>query len=147
MPPAGRIKFDHYILTADMLNENQELGRLGEELAADYLVKHSLKVLRRNVRRGTGEIDILALEGETVVFIEVKTSAATSPVRPEDQLTRTKKLHIARTALKFIQEKRLLNNRLRIDLLGIIIDAEGKAEFNHIKNAFEPGEVIGGLMI
>jgi putative endonuclease len=130
-----------------MLNEKQELGKLGEALAAEYLAKHSMKTLRKNLRTSIGEIDILALEGDTVVFVEVKTSAASSPVRPEDQLTRTKKLHIARTALKFIQEKNLLKNRLRIDLLGIIVDEKGGARFNHIKNAFEPGEVIGGLMI
>jgi putative endonuclease len=52
----------------------KEIGNLGEELAAEYLKRHGMHIKDRNVLRKTGEIDIVALEGETLHFVEVKTN-------------------------------------------------------------------------
>ena len=124
-----------------------ELGREGEKLARKYLKRHGMKVMNTNYRKPFGELDIIALDKDTVVFVEVKTTRKSASVAPEEEFTRKKKRNFARASVAFVRSKNLQNNPLRLDFLGIEIDDKGKPEFRHVKDALNPGDVLPGLTI
>jgi len=102
------------------------LGDFGENLAVDYLEKAGLQIIKRNYRCPKGEIDIIALTGETLVCIEVR--GRTSDVRgcPEESIT-AKKLHkLTHTLAYYIMERGYRQwPAVRIDLLAIRYQGEG----------------------
>ena len=109
--------------------------------------RRGLKVLNTNYRKPFGELDIIALDADTVVFIEVKTTRKGAPVAPEEEFTEKKKRAFARASIAFVRSRNLQDNPLRLDFLGIEIDDKGKPEFRHVKNALNPGDVLPGLTI
>ncbi|MEO6886287.1 MAG: YraN family protein, partial [Jatrophihabitantaceae bacterium] len=78
------------------------VGRYGENLAADYLRAAGLQVLERNWRRPEGEVDIIALDGATVVFVEVKTRSTTAFGDPAEAVTAQKAARIHRLAMRWV---------------------------------------------
>ncbi|MDB4054674.1 YraN family protein [Akkermansiaceae bacterium] len=115
----------------------QEVGALGESIAADHLSLHGRKVLYRNYRgpRG-GEIDIVARDGQTLSFVEVKTRTRKGYGRPLDAVDRSKQQLIERGANAWLN---LLGKRdlvWRFDVVEVIL-CDGKlAEVNVVNNAF-----------
>jgi putative endonuclease len=108
-----------------------------EDVAAAYLMKHGFRVLDRNFRRRMGELDIVAMEGDTLVFVEVKFRSSTSFGTPEDAVGRSKKQIIRRMAQMYINIKRIPENTVcRFDVIAI----NGRGEVLHYRNAF------GGLI-
>ena len=81
-----------------MYLDNQELGKIGEELAAKYLTQNKYKIIQRNFRCKFGEIDIIAydLKNKELVFFEVKTRSNFKYGRPSEAVTKIKKKHILR---------------------------------------------------
>lgn len=112
------------------------LGKLGEDLACEYLVKKDYKIIERNFRRPWGELDIIAkAPDKTLVFIEVKTVYGYNNddeydndiIRPEDQLTRAKLKKLQRTASLYAGHYSKLvkdNKGWRIDLIALTINGE-----------------------
>lgn len=99
-----------------------------EDLACRYLENLGYSILTRNYHCGVGEIDIIAQDGDTLVFVEVKGGADISFGHPAERFTPKKLNRIVSCAYKFMEEKDL-NNEFRIDLLVVL---EGKIE--HHKN-------------
>jgi putative endonuclease len=115
----------------------QEVGALGESIAADHLSLHGRKVLYRNYRgpRG-GEIDIVARDGQTLSFVEVKTRTRKGYGRPLDAVDRSKQQLIERGANAWLN---LLGKRdlvWRFDVVEVILCDGELAEINVVNNAF-----------
>ena len=115
---------------------NHELGKKGEELAAQYLKEKGYKILETNWRFGRNELDLVARDGETLVVAEVKTRQSTTFGEPEMAVTREKQRAIIRSANAYVRWKRR-NIEVRFDVISIVIRDE-QADINHIPDAFYP---------
>lgn len=102
-----------------MTNRKQSLGRWGEEHAAAYLEQHDYHVVARNVRTAYGELDLVAQQGETLVFVEVKTRTSDSYGLPEEAVTPLKAAHILASAQAYLQEHGDENTAWRVDVVAI----------------------------
>jgi putative endonuclease len=131
-------------LTA-MTAARQRLGRLGEDLVAEELEATGSRILARNVRVTgiRGELDLIALEGRTLVFVEVKTLRAgsvTGPERPALAVGRRKQMKLRSLARAWLAERRGSLRYLaaiRFDVVGLRLDpGGGVVEWEHIKGAF-----------
>ncbi|MFL6537388.1 MAG: YraN family protein [Chthoniobacterales bacterium] len=114
-----------------------ERGRRGEKLAAKFLRRHGYKILYRNFRGRTGgEIDIVARDGDTLVFVEVKTRGSEEFGRPFETIRRDQQRRISRGALAWL---RLLDNPdilFRFDAVEVVMRDEGPTQIELIQNAF-----------
>ncbi|MCX7746528.1 MAG: YraN family protein [Clostridia bacterium] len=125
-----------------MERENKRrFGTLGEAAAADYLQKNGYTLLGRNFRFGRcGEIDIIAREGETVCFIEVKTRTSTVFGMPSEAVDYKKKENITRLAQIYMLRNQLTDTAVRFDVVEIIAGKRKDGIFvksiEVIKNAF-----------
>jgi len=120
------------------LPEHLRRGRRGEKLASRFLRGHGYKILYRNFkdRRG-GEIDIVCRDGDTLVFVEVKTRGGEEFGRPLDAVGRQKQLRVSKGGLAWL---RLLDNpdiTFRFDVVEVLLPEEGEPHFELIQNAFE----------
>jgi len=116
------------------------LGRSGEELAADFLRKNGYKVLERNYKTKLGEIDIIACEKDTYVFIEVKTRNSDRFGLPSEAVSLRKQRQISKAALNFLKINDLLGRKARFDVVSVIFLEDGRQKLDLIKNAFELDE-------
>ena len=110
-------------------------GQYGEDLACRYLKKLDYKIIERNFRIRGGEIDIIALDGETLVYVEVKTRSTYRFGRPEEQITPWKIKFLERAAKFYRVKRKNLPASERIDVLTIDLTLPEKLKFNLIKNA------------
>jgi putative endonuclease len=120
------------------LPEHLRRGARGEKLASKFLRVHGYKVLHRNFkdRRG-GEIDIVCRDGDTLVFVEVKTRGGEEFGRPLEAVGRQKQLRVSKGGLAWL---RLLDNpdiTLRFDVVEVVWPEEGQPRCELIQNAFE----------
>ena len=114
---------------------NRLLGDRGERAAARFLRRQGLRVLMRGYRVSSGEIDLIARDGDTLVFIEVKSRRRGAPA---EAVTLEKQRRITFAALSFLREHRLLEQRSRFDVVAIVWPDDRRApRIDHIRNAFE----------
>jgi putative endonuclease len=126
-------------LLKDVRGVRQQFGNRGEAEAARYLERLGYKILHRQLRSRYGELDLVALDGETIVFIEVKTRASTSAGHPTESITLVKQKKITQSALAFLKRHRWLNRKARFDVISIIWPKGGELpHLQHYINAFEP---------
>jgi putative endonuclease len=109
------------------------LGARGEDIAEKYLKKRGYCIIERNFRCRLGEIDIIALDGTSLVFIEVKTRRNQNYGRPCEAVTTVKINHILRTAACYTSLSRTRYVDIRIDVIEILIQDQ-KTYLHHIKN-------------
>jgi putative endonuclease len=125
-----------------MTLQRQHLGRTAEDLVTARLVAAHWEILKRNARTRYGELDIVALDGRTLVFIEVKAGRANSaygPERPVHAVDRRKQQRIRRLATAWLGERRGLPYyaEIRFDAVGVSFDRAGRViEVEHIEGAF-----------
>lgn len=115
---------------------SHELGRIGENIIADYITKLGYKVVERNFECNQGEIDIVAKDKEELVFIEVKTRTDISYGEASEAVTNTKKRHLINSIKYYIYKQKLENQLIRIDVAEVYIN-KGKVKVNYIKQAIE----------
>jgi putative endonuclease len=114
-----------------------DLGRRGEDLATAHLEAQGLVVLSRNWRCAAGELDIVATDGiSTVIFCEVKTRSGVGFGTPIEQVTMGKRRRIRRLSQIWLSTAKTGWHVLRFDVIGILFDAEGRYELQHIREAF-----------
>ena len=115
--------------------DSQKRGLAGEAAAARCLRKKGMKVLVQRYRCKFGEIDLVARDGDTLVFVEVKTRRSAEHGAPFEAVTSEKQRHISRVALDYL--RRLGNPEIpvRFDIVEVI-DSGGGLECEHIPNAF-----------
>ena len=117
---------------------NEPLGHRGEILAERFLKKLRYKILARGNRNKLGELDLVALDGKTIVFVEVKTRKSTDKGHPPDAVDERKQIKLTRLALAFLKRHRLLDHSSRFDVIAITWPDGGKEPtVEHFKNAFE----------
>ena len=117
-----------------MMIEPHELGKIGEELACDYLVNKGYQILERNWRSGHKEIDIIALADTTLVVVEVKTRKSDDYGDPDIAVGRDKQRMLIWAADSYVRYKNL-NVDVRFDIISIVI-SDGEPEIEHIEDAF-----------
>ena len=117
------------------MKKTYQTGLLGEQQAAEWLRKHrSMKLLESRYRNRAGEIDLIMLEGQTIVFIEVKTRLNASPGTGLLAVDRNKQQRITKAAVLYLIGKGWQNRAVRFDI------AEVSAQsVLHVPNAFQPG--------
>ena len=122
------------MLTKGLYNKGKE----GERIAAEYLSKCGLKILERNFRCPMGEIDLVARDAKTILFVEVRARQADGLCSPEESIGLRKRNRLTRAALWYLKQRGLLGSSARFDVVAIRWNGE-EPEINWIVNAFEPG--------
>jgi len=117
-------------------HRNETLGSQGERLAARYLKRHGYTILDRNIHFGKYEIDLIALDGDTTAFVEVKTRRTDDPVSPEENVHYKKKQHIIRAARQYIDRENNPEMYYRFDIMAVVIPVSGKPTYTLFKDAF-----------
>lgn len=112
--------------------KTREIGKINEDLAVDYLKKRNYRIVERNFRRKFGEIDIIAKDRDTLVFIEVRSRKDDFFGSPLESIDQKKIRKISRTALSFISKTDQEFSSIRFDVISIV-----NGEIEHIENAFE----------
>lgn len=113
-----------------------EIGKLGENLAAEYLQNKGYQILRQNFRAGKGEIDLIAQTPEgCLVFVEVKTRALDGFGGPEEAVDRKKQDIIARTAGSFMEQTGH-EGELRFDIISVLLAKGQLKSIRHVEDAF-----------
>ncbi|WP_093392938.1 YraN family protein [Thermodesulforhabdus norvegica] len=121
--------------------QRRRTGSKAEAFAADFLRKQGCSIIERNVRYPFGEIDIVALQKETVVFVEVRSSRGGDLIRPSESIGAKKIERLTRAAFRFLQEHPVLQKSpVRFDCI-IITDVNADPRISWIKNAFEPARL------
>jgi putative endonuclease len=112
-------------------------GREGEEIAAAFLEKQGYRIVEKNFRSVSGEIDLIAWDKETVVFVEVKARSSSQFGGPVGAVNHRKQVKISLVAAGFIQRERLWSSPCRFDVVSIVRQS-GKTTVDLFQNAFEP---------
>ena len=115
---------------------NKTKGQLGENLAEKYLKKQCYKILEKNYRYSRiAEIDIIAKDKDTIVFVEVKTRTNLNFGHPFEAINKTTLQHLYQTGLIYLQNTKEKYKTYRIDIIGITTNSDEKTpKFEHIKN-------------
>lgn len=125
-----------------MSGTRQRLGRAAENLVATRLASAGWEVVERNARTRHGELDVVALDGHTLVFVEVKAGRAGSafgPERPILSVDFRKQLRVRRLATAWMGERRDLPryDQIRFDAVGVTYDRAGRVtDYEHLEGAF-----------
>ena len=116
-------------------NDSKKIGQLGEDIAARYLEKQGYIILERNFRLRSGEVDIIARDGDSLVFLEIKTRCSTRFGTPFEAVDPRKQQQIAKVALAYLAglEEEL---PVRFDVAAVLFDKK-TARVELMKNAFE----------
>jgi putative endonuclease len=115
-------------------------GINGEEEAARFLTRSGFAILDKNVRTRAGEIDLVAKEGKTLVFVEVKTRRGLEGDPPQAAVHTRKQNRLAKLAHGYLKLKRLRQTPCRFDVVSVIFNDEGGVKaIRHIPNAFSVG--------
>ena len=116
--------------------EKKELGKRGEDLALRFLKRKGYKIVERNYVCKMGEMDIIAQEKDTLVFVEVKTRTSMDFGPPQLAVTPTKQIQLSKVALNFLKEKRVEDVKARFDVVAILLrPSQEKIEL--IRDAFD----------
>lgn len=110
-----------------------ELGRFGEELAARHLHQCGMEVLDRNWRTRTGEIDIVARDGGTLVICEVKTRRSVEFGHPLAVITPVKLRRLRQLACEWTRAHEVRPRDIRLDVIGILSPREGRPIVEHVR--------------
>ncbi len=119
-----------------MTKERLDLGRLGESLARQKLKELGYKEIIRNYRCPLGEVDLIAMDGETLVFIEIKTRRGRSIGYAKEAVDARKKRQLSKVALAYMKSNICGETRARFDVVAVSLPG-GKPKIEVIRNAFE----------
>lgn len=118
----------------------ERAAKIGERMAEEFLRLRGFEVLDRNVRSGRGEIDLIAREGETIVFVEVKLRSGGDSSAPLVAVNWKKREDLERAATRWLQAHRLTDRCVRFDVVGVTWSPEAaQIRVEHIRNAFPGG--------
>ena len=120
--------------TPEKRREALEFGKIGEQMAAKYLTDKGYLILEHNYRRGHLEIDLIALDGDELVIVEVKSRAYDTILQPEDAVDHKKRQALIRLANEYVKTHGRKEN-VRFDIVTVVSKADG-AEIKHLKNAY-----------
>jgi putative endonuclease len=126
-----------------MTMARQRLGRLAEDLVAARLSRSGWRIVQRNARTRTGELDLIAMEGSVLVFVEVKAGRAGSeygPERPALAVGPRKQRRLRRLAREWLAAEQRPRpsgvSGYRFDVVGVSFSGDGRPDVDHIRDAF-----------
>jgi putative endonuclease len=124
-------------------NAAHALGRRGEDLAHRLLQREGCYVLARNYRTpsATAEVDIVARDGDTLVFVEVKTRSSAEYGSPESAVDTEKRRKIVRGAEHYLRRTDARNCPVRFDIVSVLFESSG-AKLHHLRDAFRPEGLV-----
>jgi len=111
-------------------------GDLGEDAAARFLEERGFRVLERNWRFRQWELDLVCRDGDTIVFVEVKTRGAGTMGTPADGLNRKKQMRLVKAASQYLTKKDLWDEPCRFDLAAVV-DSGTSMDVEHTEDAFD----------
>ena len=115
--------------------ENKIKGNLGEYYACKFLEDQDYRIIERNFSASRGEIDIIVLDKDEIVFVEVKTRCQSFCGFPCESVNKIKKDHIYNVAEYYLYINNLLNSKVRFDVIEIYLYDNEKYTISHFKNA------------
>ena len=115
---------------------NKNLGSIGEDIASEYLNILGYKIIKRNYRSKFGEIDIITIKDNILIFVEVKTRINNNYGYPIDSITKLKQKHIYNTAQYFLLNNKISYEEIRIDAIEVYI-SQNSFNINHVKGIIE----------
>lgn len=118
--------------------QHNELGQLGEQLAANFLQANGYTILARNWRVNRVEIDIIAELNDTLIFVEVKTRSSDFFGAPETAVTKRKKRLLAAAASAYMEQSGH-DWAIRFDIISIVMQLGEAPKLEHFEDAFFPG--------
>ena len=121
-----------------MSRTRQTLGRIGEDLACHELERRGYAIVARRYRRRGGEIDIIARDGATLVFVEVKTREGREFGEAAEAVHPLKRRRIVQLATEYVVCRRLTDRPCRFDVVAICLDG-GRPRIDVYQNAFDAG--------
>jgi putative endonuclease len=121
-----------------MTYERQQTGSRGEAIAAVALEARGYRVLARRYRTRAGEIDLVAQDGDTIVFVEVKARRSGEFGDPVEAVTRLKQHRVVAMAADYLARAGLAERPVRFDVVGVVMDGEASSVEVHV-DAFRPG--------
>lgn len=117
-----------------MTGNNLEKGLKGEKIACNYLIDNGYSILERNYKFKTGEIDIIALKENIIIFVEVKARSSTYYGYPYEAVNRKKQEKIIKTAMHYVKLHNIRDIQFRFDVIEVYLSKGNKV--NHYTNAF-----------
>lgn len=114
------------------MTTNQWLGRYGEDRACEYLESLGYQLIERNFRCKDGELDIVAQDGKTLVFVEVKTRSTQFAGHPFEAITLDKQARIRRLVAFWCSRYEVSQVQVRIDAIAVLLRA-GRVAIEHLK--------------
>ena len=120
--------------TLEERREALEFGKMGEQMTARYLTDKGYIILEHNYRWGHLEIDLIALDGDELVIVEVKSRAYDNILQPEAAVDHKKRQALIRLANEYVKSHNRKEN-VRFDII-TVVSKEGGAEINHLENAY-----------
>jgi len=135
-PVVGRHETSEGLRRKQGAGRRQALGRAGEAVAEDYLRQLGYRVVERNYRCPCGEVDLVAADGTTLVFVEVKTRSGTLCGSPLEAVDVRKQRRIAAAAQHFLVTRFCGGRAARFDVIGVLWKGS-VPELEHVQNAFE----------
>ena len=125
-----------------MVSKNlRQEGQGAETLAVDYLKQQGYQILARNYRNNSGEIDIIAQDGNTVCFVEVKMRRSTAFGMPAEAVMKWKMRKLIQVAGYYLKAKKLTDAKARFDVVAVREEDGGIVKVDLFKNAFRLDEV------
>ncbi len=122
----------------DRVSPTRPLGQRGEREAERFLLRRGMIIVARGYEDKAGEIDLIAIDGETVVFVEVKTRSSDHAGVGFEAVDENKQKKITRTAMAFLKRYKLLEHSARFDVISIEWpESQRNPEITHYENAFE----------
>lgn len=120
------------------MTTTKDIGDKGEEIAKQYLEEHGYDILETNWRYSRAEIDIIAMDGEVLVFVEVKTRSYDYYGKPEESVGRKKELLMADAGAAYMRQ---IGHEweIRFDIVSVLVPKSGKPKIEHFPDAFFPG--------
>ncbi len=119
-----------------MTKKRKTLGKRGEDVACIYLANEGAEIVERNWHCQAGEADVIARDGEDLVFIEVKTRSSVAAGFPEEAVGHKKRRRYEQIAMEYLFSHDLPSARIRFDVLALMISEKGQIFLKHHKDAF-----------
>lgn len=119
-----------------MTKERIILGKIGEDLARQRLEDLGYRIIKANYTCVLGEIDLIARDGDVLVFVEIKTRKKQSLGLAKEAVTKKKQVKLSKVALAYMKYNKLLGSKARFDVVAVGV-SEGKKEIEIVKDAFE----------
>ena len=119
-----------------MGTESYKLGKLGEEIAENYLIKQGYQILEKNYHSQQGELDIIARDRDFLVFVEVKSYSYRSYGSPVGSVRAAKKQSLIHAAQTYLYKHKIQNTYCRFDVIAIFTKYSGQRIIEHYRDAF-----------